>query len=192
MKRFFTSTGIPCIAFICALVIFIADLASPPDAGIDTLYVAALLLSFNQPGIFLKSITCFASAATLADLFITVDLAHAPAAILVNKAISLLTIWISMGILIKYRQLYEYHLKEKEERVHMTRQVLFFTSHEIRKPICTLSGLMNLIYETKLDEGEKEMALEYLRDQVKELDECTRKLSDHVYHDNIESPGFPE
>ncbi|HEY6162711.1 MAG TPA: hypothetical protein VI112_15890 [Bacteroidia bacterium] len=191
MKLFFHFSKSGCLAIVSIFVIFIIDLAAPPDTSIGTLYIAGVLLSFNQSKRGVAGIACLATLAMVLDMLITVDLEQVDKVFMINKGISLSAIWVAALILMKYRQLYQYHLKEREERVQIARQVLFFTSHEIRRPICTLSGLMNLMYETKLEECEREIALVHLRDQVKELDECTRKLSDHMYRDNVEGslPG---
>lgn len=72
--------------------------------------------------------------------------------------------------------------KEKEEYIKSLEEMLFMTSHKVRKPICTFLGLMQLIDSDKLlSEQEQKKILGHAKSTALELDTFTKELTTFIY-----------
>jgi len=76
--------------------------------------------------------------------------------------------------------------KEKEEEVKkqniILRDVAWLSSHEIRRSVASILGLLNLINLSD-DEAEKEQCLKLLNDCALEMDQFIHKINDTIYKD---------
>lgn len=72
--------------------------------------------------------------------------------------------------------------KEKQEYLSGLEQMLFMTSHEVRKPLTSCLGLMNLVEgEEPLSKAELWNIIKHLKSSALELDIFTKKLTIFLY-----------
>lgn len=87
--------------------------------------------------------------------------------------------YFSLRVLINDRKQAE---EEKENHVKGLEEMLFMTSHEVRKPIASCLGLMNLVESGKpLRQEELWKIIEHLKLSALELDAFTKKLTAFIY-----------
>ncbi|MDR3680921.1 MAG: PAS domain S-box protein [Flavipsychrobacter sp.] len=91
---------------------------------------------------------------------------------------NVITGFLSIRILINEQK------KREEERTQYLKSLenmLFMVSHEIRKPITGIQGLISLIEDkTLLNDNEYTQTISYLQSSATELDEYSRKLNDQI------------
>ena len=60
-------------------------------------------------------------------------------------------------------------------------QLAHIVSHEVRKPIGTMSGIINLMQLGLLSEEEYKQSINTLYSCLQELDKCSRELGELIY-----------
>ena len=92
--------------------------------------------------------------------------------------------FLSLRILINERK------KMEEERTNYLKSVedmLYIVSHEIRKPITTCQGLLNMMQDEMPQTSEEYFeAIRHLNASAAELDDYSRKLNEYL-HNNIKT-----
>lgn len=89
-----------------------------------------------------------------------------------------ITSYLSLRMLITERKRAE---EQKEKYIQVLENVAHVVAHDIRGPICSILGLVNLIEKTDRREQDLKPTLDYLAYASKKLDEITRDLSGKIY-----------
>jgi PAS domain S-box-containing protein len=72
----------------------------------------------------------------------------------------------------------ELHIIQQNDRL---RKIADINSHELRKPVATIMGIMQLIKEEDIEDELNIQLLEYLRITTNELDEVIRRVADNTH-----------
>ena len=79
--------------------------------------------------------------------------------------------------------------KEAEQKVHLQylklRKYAFITSHDLRRPISTIQGLVNVFNYDQPDDPFNKMVLEKFKTAVDEMDHVTRQTNDLLMGDDL-------
>lgn len=77
---------------------------------------------------------------------------------------------------------------EEEFRNHTValEKIAFMVAHEIRGPLCSILGLVNLLSEISQSDEEYKTTLMFLKQSATQLNELTRELSNFVFENEIE------
>lgn len=77
---------------------------------------------------------------------------------------------------------------EEQFRTHTLalEKIAFMVAHEIRGPLCSILGLVNLLSGTPPTAEEYQTSLNYLRQAANQLNDLTRELSNFVFENEIE------
>jgi signal transduction histidine kinase len=72
--------------------------------------------------------------------------------------------------------------KERSAYLKSVEDMLFMVSHEIRRPITSCQGILNLLTEDNISLSKEEYddAISYMMHSAKELDGYSRKLNDYL------------
>lgn len=91
--------------------------------------------------------------------------------------------YLSLRTLINGRKEAE---KQKDEYIHLLEEIAFIVAHRIRGPLCSISGLVNLLQHQQIIMETDSAAISYLRASVDELDVMTHELSDLLYSHELD------
>ena len=76
-------------------------------------------------------------------------------------------------------------IKEMEEEIlrllKSHEDMLFMISHEIRRPITSIMGVLNIFNEKEFEDTESKLMLNYLMESIQELDFHSRKMTKYIY-----------
>jgi len=161
------------------LAVFLFNILTPPDFVIDILYVCSILLVFRQNT---KTILTFSVAACILiiinALFFDVVIGY-HMSLWINRLISLIAIGITSYIAIHYRGQTEVSTQKQQKYVTALEAMLFMMSHEVRKPVANILGLVEA-YRTNsagLSEAEMQELCTYLHYSAAELDTFIKSLN---------------
>lgn len=158
------------------LIIFVVDLIVPLGVAIAVLYLIPLVISYtlDKYKIIRLSIIC-----TILTLIDTTDYYHIEMyySVFTNKFLSILSIWISCFIILRYKDILLQKDTEKQKYLKSITEMLFQVSHQVRSPISRMQGLTNHIDSKAISKEELESLSIYLKDSVTELDIFTRTLT---------------
>lgn len=124
------------------LIVFVIDIITPPAFVVDILYLCCIMLVFKQDT---KTIISFSTAACLLIVIYALIFNHKTGlnlSELVNRGISILAILIVSYIAIYYRKLNQLTRLKEEQHLRNLKEMLFLTSHHVRKPVANILGLI--------------------------------------------------
>ncbi|MFV8465358.1 hypothetical protein [Flavobacterium sp. LB1P62] len=178
MKKYF---------IICLiLLIFIIDLIVPPGAAIAILYIVPLIISYTLSKNKIIRFAILSTTLTIIDTAIYYN-AELHYSIFTDRSLSILTIWISYFIILRYKDIRKQKDTEKEKHLNSITQILFKVSHQVRSPICRIQGLINHVDSQNISKEELSNICIYLKDSVTELDTFTRTLTAFLVKIRIEN-----
>src|ERR1044072_3427754 len=124
------------VAVLTSLGIFALDILSHAHASIGVMYVASLALLINQSRKVIFTFAIASSVLLAIDLaiFLTPGLHYS---VLTDKLISLAAIWVAASGLLRYKTLREKSERQKMRHIEAVEHLLFLTSHQVRKPVCS-------------------------------------------------------
>lgn len=70
---------------------------------------------------------------------------------------------------------------QKTNYIHDLERIAFMTSHNVRAPIATMLGLIELLRMDAIDKDKWQAVLDAFKKCVNGLDTCTREMSDFIY-----------
>jgi len=114
----------------------------------------------------------------VADFLVVFSRSHVVGLSEFNSVISIISVSLSTYIIVRRKQTEEKAVLQREKYIASMEEILFMTSHEVRNPICSLQGLLDLTTtheEHSLDEYHTDIA-----DCVGKLDEYSRDLTNFV------------
>ena len=146
---------------------------------IDILYVCSIVLVFRQST---QTILVFSVAAcvliVINALFFDLDI-KGSASIWTNRLISLVAIGITSFIAIHYRRQTQVSRRKEKQYVKALESMLFMMSHEVRKPVANILGLVEAMCGTgvELSPAEIQELSSHLRFSATELDTFIKALN---------------
>ena len=169
------------LASVALLTILILDFLTPLGVAIGVLYVVcSFLVSRESPTVIITFSVVTAFLALLKFMvFVTADTSYMP---YVNRIISVIAIGIICLVSLRYRRLWERLDAQRNSHIKELQEMLFVTSHKIRRPISTCLGLMQLIDSSKsVDQAELHKIIQHLKENALELDTFTKELTKFIY-----------
>ncbi|MFV8369937.1 hypothetical protein [Flavobacterium sp. LB2R40] len=168
------------------LLIFTIELIVPLGVAIAVLYIIPLVISYTLSKNKIITFTIVSTSLTIIDTAIYYN-TKVHYNVFANRALSILTIWISYFIILQYKDIRIQKDTEKEKHQNSISEVLFKVPHQVRSPICRIQGLINHVDSQNISKEELESISIYLKDSVTELDTFTRTLSDFLVKIRIEN-----
>lgn len=158
------------------LIIFVVDLIVALGVATAVLYIIPLVISYtlDKDKIIKLAIIC-----TILTLIDTTDYYHVEMyySVFTNKFLSILSIWISCFIILRYKDILLQKDTEKQKYLKSITEMLFQVYHQVRSPISRMQGLKNHIDSKAISKEELESISMYLKDSATELDIFTRTLT---------------
>jgi hypothetical protein len=164
------------------LVVFAIDILTPTEFVADILYLCCILIVFKENA---QTIIIFGVAACLlivADvLFIDIKL-NPSLAHYVNRAMSILAILITTYIATRYRKLSQAGIIIKRQHLKDVKEMLFITSHQVRKPVANILGIIDVINNDCGDVSAEEIKkrCRYLYASASELDKFIKQSNTFI------------
>jgi len=176
------------------LAVFLINILTPPDFVIDILYVCSIVLVFRQNT---KTILRFSVAAcaliVINALFFDVAIGH-NISLWVNRLISLIAIGITSYIAIHYRGQTKASTRKQKQYITALEAMLFMMSHEVRKPVANILGLVEDVRTNNTDLSGadiRELCI-HLQTSATELDTFINALSTFMEQTEREHKGSAE
>jgi signal transduction histidine kinase len=160
------------------LMVFVIDVITPSHIAIDILYLCCILILFKQ------NTTTIISFSIVACLLILVNAVFEhmddfELAVWLNRLISISAIFITSYIAVHYRKASKQGAVKEEQYLRSLEEMLFITSHQVRKPVANILGLADLInteHEHVSSDDLKEHC-RLLQHSAAELDDFIKELS---------------
>lgn len=70
--------------------------------------------------------------------------------------------------------------QSRKDYIHDLEEMIFITSHRVRKPITNILGIMHLLENSNLSLEELRITMGSLKQSIQSLDLYTRELTDHI------------
>ncbi len=168
-----------CLAAASLLVVFIIDVITPTEFVADILYLCCILLVFKEPTRTIISFSIGACLMIIIDVLfvdrnLKVNLPH-----LINRGMSILVILIISYTAILYRKLNQANLQKEQRYLKAIEEMIFITSHQVRKPVANILGLINILNNERivLTPSELKDTLQYLLSSANEMDSIIKELN---------------
>ena len=167
-------------AALALLIVFLIDLFTSLGISVGVLYVFCLFLVSRESK---KTIIVFAIITLLLTTtkFIIFFSESTIYMALANRVITILVIIVIALFGLRHRKLADALKEERNIYIKELEEMLFMTSHRVRKPLTTCLGLMNLIEtDTPMTTEEMKKVLNHLKESALELDSYTRELTTFI------------
>ncbi len=173
-----TSTAILFLILVGALDILL-DFVTRTDFTVEGVFFTfGLLWVQKESKKRILLIYCTSLILIVADFFVVFSRSNVVGSSELNSVISIISISLSTYIILRRKQTEEKAKVQQEKYIASMEEILFMTSHELRNPICSLQGLIDVTTtheEHTLDEFHSEIAT-----CVGKLDEYSRDLTKFV------------
>jgi signal transduction histidine kinase len=169
--------------FLSLLFIFLIDLYIPLGVAIGALYVCSIVLVMKQRKRVIVSIAAMASVMVLLKFYIFI-IPDTTWIVLANRGISLLVIWATTILAVRYRLLDEKEKREAavvEQKNKELEQFIYIASHDLKEPLRTIENIIKLFemdYLQKLDNTGKQYAA-YIHSSVTRMHNVIKELLDY-------------
>lgn len=175
------------LAFLAALLIFVADLIIPAGISVGVLYLVAMLLVSSDKRRAILIAALMASILTLLPIAFFLD-EYWTRPILWNRLITIGGIWAFALVSIRLAKAKSIIMAARNRYVKALEEMLYMTSHRVRKPLATCLGIFNLLDSTKeLRQEDLRKAVLYLKSSADELDDFTRELTGFMERTRVQS-----
>lgn len=166
---------------ISLALVFTIDMLAPIGIAVGVLYIFSFVIVNPKKD---STILIFAGLVILLVIFkyyinynkiILEDFAF------YNRIITIAVIVLITGISISYRRLAARANEEQKRHQEELEKLVFMISHDLRKPITTCMGIVNLVDDDKEMKAEElRRLMEYLKSGAIELDDYTRKITNKI------------
>lgn len=179
------------IAAICLVGVFIINTLFPFILIGDLLYLGCVVIVFQQTKQIIVGFSIAAFLLIAANIVMNNHTGEINTLQWANHVLSLaLAVFIMVYIAVNYRRQNQL-AKQKEQRyLQSLEEMLFITSHKVRKPVANIIGLMTLI--TADDErptaGDLEIYFKHLGVAVTEVDAFLKELSAFIEQSRKPAP----
>ena len=177
------SYKIPYIAAFCLVGVFVINTLFPFILIGDLLYLGCVVIVFQQTKQIIVGFSIAAFLLIAANIIMNDHAGKIGALAWANHILSLaLAVFIMVYIAVNYRKQNQL-AKEKEQRyLQSLEEMLFMTSHKVRKPVANIIGLMTLLTaaDSTLSASELEDYFKYLSVAAIEVDDFLKELSGFI------------
>jgi len=159
------------------LLIFLIDLYAPFEIAIGILYILCFFLICNQNKMTIVGFATalFLLAITKFMIFYNPDTSYI---IYFNRMLTVSTIIIIALLSLRYRTMVESRNADRVNYEKQIEEMLFITSHKVRKPLANCFGLLNLFEsEQAMTAAEQNHIINHLKSSASELDTFTKELT---------------
>jgi signal transduction histidine kinase len=185
------------LAAMSLLIVFVINILTPPAFVIDMLYVCSIVLVFRQDTKTILGFSAAAGALILINaLFIDTAIEHSMS-LWINRLISLVAIGITSYIAIHYRRQTQAaalkKLEQEQRYITELEAMLFMMSHQVRKPVANILGLIDLlcVHRGDFSEDETEQLCAYLQSSAAEFDTFIGALNAFIERTGQEHSPVP-
>lgn len=135
------------LAAASLLIVFIIDIFAPQGLGVDILYLSSILLVSEQDTRTIVGFTILACVFILIDEDIfMIKSAQADTALeWANRLISIFAILMTSLIAVRYQKSKVERLKKEKRYINDLKEMMYMTSHEVRKPLANILGLIDIM-----------------------------------------------
>ena len=178
------------LAAVSLLAVFILDIITPMAFVIDILYLCCILLMFRENT---RTIVCFSITACLLILtdVLVFDLKLKPDfSFWINRGMSILAIIIASYLTIRFRRSNQERIAKERHHLKALEEILFITSHRVRKPVANILGLIDLVNQDNgvLSADDLKKRCQYLSSSANEMDTIIKELNDFIEQTEQENP----
>jgi signal transduction histidine kinase len=170
------------LAAVSLLSVFIINILTPPEFVIDILYLCSIVLVFRQN---IRTILYFSLTACVLiiinALFFDGEI-KGSTSLWINRGISLVAIFITSYIAIHYRRQTQASTLKEQRYLKALEAMLFMTSHEVRKPVANILGLIETMgpNKTDLEIIDVQELFIHLQSSAHELDDFVKALNTFI------------
>jgi len=169
--------------FLSLIVVFLIDVSIPLGVAVGALYVCSIVFVIKERKRTIVGVASIASFMVLLKLYIFVT-PDTNWMVYVNRGISLLVIWATTLLAIRYRLLDEKEKREAnsiEQKNKELEQFIYIASHDLKEPLRTIENIIGLFekeYLQKLDDNGKRYAA-YIHSSVTRMHNVIKGLLDY-------------
>ncbi|MHB8209436.1 hypothetical protein [Mucilaginibacter sp.] len=161
------------------MTVFVIDTVTPAAFIVDILYLCSILLVFKQDR---KTIISLSTAACLLIFATAMFFNHRQSLNLsewINRGIAVLAILIVSYITIRYQKSNQAAKVKDQQYLKDLKEMLFITSHKVRKPVANIIGLIGDLTNTEANFSTDDLKQHYayLQFSANELDNFVRELN---------------
>jgi signal transduction histidine kinase len=180
MSTAFPAVKIKYVAALCLVIVAAIDMVIPGEYVVDIVYLCCTLLVFREKP---QTIIGFSIAACLLILINALfqNSLKLSLAAWTNSLISILAIITIAYITIQFRKLDELSRMKELEYLKAMEEMLFITSHKVRKPVANIFALAEIInVEDDLSETELKVICQHFISSANDLDDVTNELNSFI------------
>lgn len=177
-----SSVGFPtCLAAASLVIVFIVDLMTPVHLVIDILYLACILLTFRQNSRTIIAFSITACVLILLNAFLN-PRSTSDITVWLNRLISISAICIVSYIALSYRKASKKGSLKEQQYLSSLEEMNFITSHQVRKPVANIMGLVDTISSDReaIPVNELKERCNLLRHSAAELDDYILELNNAI------------
>jgi PAS domain S-box-containing protein len=97
-----------------------------------------------------------------------------------------ITSYLFLSVLINERKQAE---EQREKYIGVLEKIAHVVAHDLRGPVCSILGLVNIFEKTYCKDPEVQQAKDYLVQAANKLDQITRELSVRIYAADLDMKG---
>jgi hypothetical protein len=172
------------IAAVSLLIVFLIDVLTPTEFIADILYLCCILIVFQEnAGTIIRFgvIACLLIIidVVFVDLKLKLSVAH-----YINRGMSIIVILVTAYMAMRYRKLSDAGIIKEQKNLQAIEEILFITSHQVRKPVANILGLIDTINceDTTISITALKEHCEYLSSSATELDNYIKQLNAFIEH----------
>lgn len=167
-------------ASLALLIVFLIDIFSPLGIAVGVLYILCFFLICRENKRVIVVFAIITILLTIAKFVILLQQTTTPFAFY-NRVITISVIIIITQLALRHRRLVDTINEERRIYINELKEMLFMTSHRVRKPIASCLGLMNLLEtEQPMTIEELKKVVAYFKASALELDEFTKELTTFI------------
>jgi K+-sensing histidine kinase KdpD len=167
------------VASASLAIVFIIDIITPQAFVVDILYICCILLVYRQTNKTIISFSTIACVLIFIDALFFNHNGKFELSDWVNRGISVLAISVVSYISILYGKLNRAGRLKEKQHLEDLKEMLFITSHKVRKPVANIMGLIESLNDVNADFSADDLkkSYVYLQLSANELDNFLKELS---------------
>lgn len=168
----------PIFGMFCLLLVCILDYFTPLDVAVGILYTSLILFSLRETK---KTILLLS---TIATLLIIINFLYFNAisntshwVFPVNRLISIIGLWVTTTVALNYKNLQESLLKERVAYTETLEEVLFVTSHRVKKPVANIIKIVEIMEDDHISVRNLKEMVPFLNQSAEELNAVVKDMT---------------
>ena len=178
------------MAVASLITVFIIDIVTPRTFVADILYLCCGLLVYRENPRTIRVFSIMACLLIVADVFLVDLQLDLGSSFWANRALSIVAILITSSLAIRFRKLNQASNIKERQYLEALQEILFITSHRVRKPVANIVGLIDLINSdnTTLTIADLKKRCDYLSVSANELDAIIVELNNFIEQSEANHP----